>query len=398
MRILIVGGGVAGSASAVALRRIGAQVTVVEAYEDPAGPVGSFVSLASNALRALDALGCLDRVRARGIEVERQRMWSGRGRLLADVARGRRAADPARSVTLRRAALVDELRSAAREAGAEVVTGDRLVGFDGGTATFSSGRTERPDLLVGADGIWSAARGLLDPGAPVPRYAGMYVVSGRTRAADLTATALDLRQGAFNIMFCREGAFLHVTAPDGDVWWQAQVTSAEQPDLGASAESWRARLADVYRREPGPRLAVERAVSLQGTTLQHSLAPVPMWHTDDAVLVGDAVHPVGAGQGAAMAVEDAVALAAALAEADTIPAALAGYERARRPRVSRTLRASDDNRQAKRANPLALRLQEVMMPLVVPHVFERATGWLYDYEPERLPTASAATPAEPPRA
>jgi salicylate hydroxylase len=77
MRAVVVGGGVAGSASAIALARIGADVTVYEAYEDPAGPVGSYVSLAVNGLRALDALGCLPAVQAAGFPVARQRMWSG---------------------------------------------------------------------------------------------------------------------------------------------------------------------------------------------------------------------------------------------------------------------------------------------------------------------------------
>src|ERR1700761_4904673 len=81
MRVTVVGGGVAGSAAALALSRIGAQVTVYEAYADPAGPVGSYVSLAVNGLRALDALGCLEPVQRAGFPVARQRMWSGRGRL-----------------------------------------------------------------------------------------------------------------------------------------------------------------------------------------------------------------------------------------------------------------------------------------------------------------------------
>ena len=79
MRVTVIGGGVAGSAAAIALRRIGAEVTVYEAYEDPAGPVGSYVSLAVNGLRALGALGCLAQVQAAGFPVARHRMWSGRG-------------------------------------------------------------------------------------------------------------------------------------------------------------------------------------------------------------------------------------------------------------------------------------------------------------------------------
>src|ERR1700722_1882639 len=89
MRAVVAGGGVAASASAIAAGRIGVDAPVYEAYEDPAGPVGSYVSLAVNGLRALDALGCLPAVQAAGFAVARQRMWSGRGQLLGAAARGR---------------------------------------------------------------------------------------------------------------------------------------------------------------------------------------------------------------------------------------------------------------------------------------------------------------------
>src|SRR3954452_9851189 len=154
MQAVVVGGGVAGTVSAIALTRIGAEVTVVEAHPDPAGGVGSFVSLATNGLRALDALGCGDRVRARGFEVPRMRMWSGSGKLLGDVARGRVAADPMHSVTLMRAHLVEELRAAAAEAGVRLITGVRLEDVievpDGVRAGLSDGSSLTADLLVGA--------------------------------------------------------------------------------------------------------------------------------------------------------------------------------------------------------------------------------------------------------
>src|SRR5580698_271277 len=148
MRITVVGGGVAGSASAIALARIGADVTVYETYPDPAGPTGSFVSLAVNGLRALDALGCLEAVQQAGFPVARQLMWSGRGRLLGDTARGRRPEDTLQSVTLMRADLVTALRAEALRAGARIVTGERLSGP-------ADPRAADADLAVGADGIWS---------------------------------------------------------------------------------------------------------------------------------------------------------------------------------------------------------------------------------------------------
>ena len=118
MRVVIAGGGVAGTACAVALAATGAEVTLYEAYEDPAGPVGSFLSLAANGLRGLDVLGALDAVRAAGFAVPRQRMWAGNGKLLGDVARARPAQDPMISVTLMRSDLVSVLREQARRAGA----------------------------------------------------------------------------------------------------------------------------------------------------------------------------------------------------------------------------------------------------------------------------------------
>jgi 2-polyprenyl-6-methoxyphenol hydroxylase-like FAD-dependent oxidoreductase len=77
MRTIVIGGGVAGAAAALALRGIGADVTVYEAHDDPAGDVGSFVSLATNGLRGLDALGRLEQVQAAGVDVARQRMDVG---------------------------------------------------------------------------------------------------------------------------------------------------------------------------------------------------------------------------------------------------------------------------------------------------------------------------------
>src|ERR1700744_6421661 len=100
MRAVVMGGGVAGSASAIALARIGAEVTVYEAYEDPAGPVGSYVSLAVNGLRALDALGCLEPVQHAGFPVAGQLIGAGPGKLLGVVARGRNSGDSLQSVTL----------------------------------------------------------------------------------------------------------------------------------------------------------------------------------------------------------------------------------------------------------------------------------------------------------
>lgn len=374
MRATVIGGGVAGSASAIALARIGARVTVYEAYEDPAGPVGSFISLSVNGLRALDALGCLEAVQRAGFPVARQRMWSGGDRLLGDVPRGRRSGDPLRSVTLMRADLVGALREEAARSGARVVVGRR---FSGDPRDPLAGDA---DLVVGADGIWSATRQALNPAAPRPRYAGLYSVSGATVGP--VRLPGDRPQG-FNMVFARRGAFIYLPAPDGTVWWSAQVATTEPPpDVTAVGL---AELTEAFRTEKTPLAVLHASAAVTAATLLHVLPPVTRRHSDRTVLIGDAAHPVGAGQGASMAIEDAVALARELAAAETVPAALVAFDRLRHGRTGKLVKVAAANRDAKTAGPVAARIREIMMPFFFNRYYERATGWLYDHDPGRLP-------------
>jgi salicylate hydroxylase len=372
MRAVVVGGGVAGSASAIALARIGADVTVYEAYEDPAGPVGSYVSLAVNGLRALDALGCLPPVQAAGFPVARQRMWSGRGKLLGDVARGRRPEDPLLSVTIMRADLVTRLRAAALEAGARIVVGQRLDGP-------ADERAADADLIVGADGIWSPTRRALDPAAPAPAYGGLYSVSG-TSAAVPDGLATD----GFNWIFARHGVFIYLPAPDGTVWWTAQVSAAEPPDDPAAVGV--PALTALFGGGAQAAAVLRAATSVRAANLGHVLKPVTRRHDGRIVLIGDAAHPVGAGQGASIALEDAVVLARHLAAAgNAIPAALAAFDAERQPRAGKLAAMETSNRDAKTAGPIGSRMREMIMPLVFNRFYENATGWLYDFDPGPLP-------------
>ena len=121
-----------------------------------------------------------------------------------------------------RADLVGALRAAALESGARIVTGQRLDGE-------AVRRTADADLVVGADGIWSVTRPILDPSAPQPVYAGLYSVSGVSGKVPA-----GLPRDGFNWVFGRHGVFIFIPAPDGTVWWTAQVAAPEPPsDLAA---------------------------------------------------------------------------------------------------------------------------------------------------------------------
>ncbi len=373
MRAVVIGGGVAGSASAIALARIGAEVTVYEAYEDPAGPVGSYVSLAVNGLRALDALGCLEQVQQAGFPVACQLMWSGRGKLLGDVARGRNPQDALHSVTLMRADLVTALREEALRSGARIVTGQRLTGS-------KDPLTADADLIVGADGIWSATRRELDPAAPQPAYAKIYYISGTSHGAQIRT---EISRQGFNWIFAKHGVFIYLPAPDDSIWWTAQVASATPPADPAAVTL--TDLAELFSAEPQAAAVLRAATGIRAANIGHVLAPVTRRYQGGTVLIGDAAHPVGAGQGASMAMEDAVVLAGELADADSIPAGLAAFDRQRLPRSGKLAKTESANRDAKTAGPVTTRMREMIMPHVFSRFYEKATSWLYDYDPGSLP-------------
>jgi 2-polyprenyl-6-methoxyphenol hydroxylase-like FAD-dependent oxidoreductase len=89
-----------------------------------------------------------------------------------------------------------------------------------------------------------------------------------------------------------------------------------------------------------------------------------------------------------MAIEDAVVLARELHRAPDLALALAAFVDLRRARLARLAKAAGRNRDAKTAGPLAARLRNLVMPYTFNRFYENATGWLYDYDPGRLPTAT----------
>jgi len=166
------------------------------------------------------------------------------------------------------------------------------------------------------------------------------------------------------------------------VWWQAQIADPAEPSRDDNG--WLRRTAELYRREAVPSAVIAATTRLHPPVIFHALDPVPTWHTDRTVVIGDAAHPVGAGQGASMAIEDAVALAAAVRAEPSPAAALAAYDARRRPRIAKLLGTAEDNRGLKRAGPVKRQVQAATMRLFVPLFYERATAWLYSHEPERL--------------
>ena len=387
-KAIVVGGGIAGTLTAIALHRAGLTPVLYEARPAGADEHGAFLTVAVNGLTALRALD-LDpaEVLAAGHPTPRLRLANGAGRRLADLPLGGPAPDGTTTTTIRRADLYAALRAAATGRGIAVEYGRRLTGLtedgDGVTATFADGGTRRGALLVGADGLRSRARHLLDPAAPRPRYLGLLNAGGF--ATGPVAADLDRTPGVVRMTFGRRCFFGWSVAPDGSVWWFANPPAKRPADPAAwTPARWRAHLIDLAAADPGPVAAIIGATPVAlGPWNTYDLPRVPVWRTGRSVLVGDAAHAASpsSGQGASMAVEDAVTLGRCVAAADDVPAALAAYERARRTRVEKVVAFGRRNGSGKTAGPVGGWLRDRVTPPLMRMLYRNGdpAAWILDH-------------------
>ncbi|TGB14482.1 FAD-dependent monooxygenase [Streptomyces sp. MZ04] len=317
MHALVIGGGVAGPATAVALRSIGVEVTICEARPREDKDVGLWVMVAPNGLAALDALGLKQTA-------------------LRESLTG--AVGPTGFAPIRRAGLYRLLREAAVARGTRIEHDRKLVdadtSADGVVARFADGSSLTGDLLIGCDGIHSRTRSIIDPAAPVARYIPLLNLGGFASGVDVPGEPAQLQ-------FIRspKGFFGYTTSGKGEVWWFANLPWGAEPSRAELAAMDRdiltERLLDTFADSPAFVADVIRATySSLYAQPTHDLPGVPTWRRDRLVILGDAAHATTptSGQGSSMALEDAVVLAKCLRELPG-PQAWARYEQLRRERV-----------------------------------------------------------------
>lgn len=333
--IVIIGGGIGGLTAAIALRREGFGVTLLEAA--PAfAEIGAGVTLSPNAMRGFDHIGLGEAIATAGVEPSRQRIqhWQD-GRVLHAIDRsGTRAKYGASYVYIHRADLHTILVAAAQHAGCVLRTDAAVVAVDKDGAQLADGSVVSGDIIVGADGLKSVTRRLFEPApahftghvawrglAPVEgpladlaTWPGVHIGPGRmiTRYPVRGGTLLNL------VFFARQDGW----TDDG---WAIRATRA---DLQATFDGWCDEVQAMIAAAPEASL-FKWAVNAR--------MPLTEWVIDDRiVLMGDAAHAMTPflGQGAACAIEDAIVLSRALGASATGAEGLRRYVAARKERTS----------------------------------------------------------------
>ncbi|WP_435971696.1 FAD-dependent oxidoreductase [Streptomyces sp. Qhu_M48] len=340
-RVLVIGGGAAGNAVTILLRRAGVDIDLVEAKDDWNATAGSGITLQGNALRVLRELGVWEEVKASGFGFGSVGITTPGGDVL-HVHRDLRTGgdDLPATVGMQRPRLQQILIEAVRASGATIRLGTTATVQDqdatGVSVALSDGSTHRYDLVIAADGLGSATRaqiGITDK--PEPTGMAIWRVAA-PRPLGVERTDLAYGGPAFIAGYC----------PTSPTTLYAYVVEANRDRASIPADSYAREMRRIASAYGGAWPAITASItdpSKVNYTWFDRLLVEGSWHRGRVVLAGDAAHccPPTLAQGAALSLEDAWVLAQLLTESATWDEELlqAYYER-RMARVRPVVEAS----------------------------------------------------------
>ncbi|MEV8038433.1 FAD-dependent oxidoreductase [Streptomyces sp. NPDC086182] len=303
--VLVIGGGAAGNAMTILLRRAGLTVDLVEARDDWNATAGSGITLQGNALRVLRELGVWEEVSASGFGFGSVGITAPDGTVL-HVARDIRTGgdDLPATVGMQRPKLQRILIDAVRASGASVRLGTRVEQLEqdgtGVSARFTDGTEGRYDLVIAADGLGSTTRAAIGITAkPEPTGMAIWRVAV-PRPAGVTRTDLAYGGPAYIAGYC----------PTSDTTIYAYVVEANRDRASIPPESYADEMRGLAAAYGGcwPEITehITDPAKVNYTWFDRMLVE-GSWHRGRVVLVGDAAHccPPTLAQGAALSLEDA---------------------------------------------------------------------------------------------
>ncbi len=387
-KAIVIGAGIAGPVAALLLNRQGVDTEIFEARPRSNG-TGGGLQIAPNGMRVLAAVGLGSQIIHRGSVAASFEFFSESGVRLGAINREmeQRFGHPA--VNLRRAALNELILSAAESDGVRVNREKRLVGIEDHPnapiiAHFADGSASEADLLIGADGVHSAVRQYVAPNSPGPADSGLVGFGGFVPELSLEGPGPERnlvgtlgRSGFFGYGRC---------SPNADLMWWSTLPAPRGMDAAMframSQETLRSFLARFHAGWHSPIPEILAAARNIMVTAELEFAPLPCWSRGRALLIGDAAHPTSphAGQGASLALEDAMVLGRLLVKKRDAAELFYHFEQVRRPRTDRIVALARRNGNSKREfTATTAWLRDRMLGLLMP-VAAKSMNFMYAYD------------------
>jgi 2-polyprenyl-6-methoxyphenol hydroxylase-like FAD-dependent oxidoreductase len=389
-KALIIGGGIAGPVTGIFLKKAGIDAEVFEAWPYSTG-IGGGLQIAPNGMHVLAEIGLADEMIRRGSIAESFDFHSQKGALLGSLNRNMRQRFGQPAVNMCRATLNEVLVNKAWCENVELHFEKRLVAIEDRAdqpvvAHFADGSTAAGDFVIGADGVHSAVRGHVIPDGPKPFDTGLIGFGGFVPRSVIEATPVGQRvvttfgqSGFFGYGFCS------ADPDDGVMWWSTQ------PSRGIDAATFRAMSQEQLRQhlrdfhagwhDPIPQI-VDAAENIVVTdTLD--VATLPTWSRKRTLLIGDAAHATSphAGQGASLALEDAMRLGALMQDWQELSLTFQNFEAERRPRAEKIVALARRNGNSKREfSATGAWIRDQMLKLLLP-ISAKGMDWMYTYDP-----------------
>jgi 2-polyprenyl-6-methoxyphenol hydroxylase-like FAD-dependent oxidoreductase len=336
---LIVGGGIAGLSAAISLGRAGVQCEVLEIAD---APMGASMGISGRAADALAELGVYDECFATSTVWDERSsaasFWDAAGNLVSKPPERPKWPGAKTALGVYRPVLLDIFEKEAQAQGAQIrrgVTAQTILpSANGPTVTLSDGTVRRYDLVVAADGIWSATRRQVFPDAPTPEYAGQMSIRWM-------APGPAIPQEGFYLGRSGRVGFYYI--PQGMVYVPA-VISAADPIRPSPAELF-TLFDDLLASFSAPSIVELRSRLTPESDLicrPFEWVYVPDPWRDGVLLIGDAAHATTAhmGMGGGMAIEDSVVLGQCVSNATSLSEAIKQFVTRRAGRVRTVVETS----------------------------------------------------------
>lgn len=361
-KALIIGCGVAGPVLALYLQRVGITPVIYERQPDPRDDAGFFLNLAENGLDVLETLGIREEVLDEGHQSNRLVFQNHKQKQLGEIS--------SETVLIKRGLLTKSLREAAIDNGVTVEFGKQLTDVeipnrDMAIAYFDDGTEAHGDFLIGCDGIHSQTRRSILPNAPEPEYTGIIDSGGFTRNEIIPPS-----DGVMQMTFGVNAFFGYQKVPTGEIYWFENHERTRAPDRveldAISPEGWKQKLLRLHEDDHDEVTEIICSTDSEiGKWPVYDLPSLPTWSQKTVCLIGDAAHATSphVGQGASLAMEDAIVLAKCLRDIEVVQDAFEAFESIRRDRVEEIVEMSrETGTQKAPSNLITRKVRDLVLP------------------------------------